>query len=257
MRSLMASEIYSLGLVVWSILLNGTQFQKEKWDSNRTLEVEDNGEVSGRQILALTACGDLQGIAIASFSSSMISAISEVDIQFFAEALRLCLAKEPLNRPSAEALLQMLQVSGPCPSSVKEQDPDGHVFDIEWLMENFGPTTRLHAVGFKFVQQLEISVNAVPSAEFELQLSICYAIGFGCERNLNTAIQHMRTSALLGHEKAHEIELSVDELCEERQRLLCFDGSSTIRATHRLVGRLRARERQNIGDHPGCGRQSC
>lgn len=226
--ALRRSEIYSLGLVIWSILMHGQQFQQENWCSDKSLEIESSGKVSDRQILALTERGDLQNIAITSFSSSHISRIAEVEIQFFTEILSTCLAKEPKFRSSAKSLHHMLNNNSGSLSTFKDEWKDsGLDFDIEWLTESFGPTTNLHPVGSKFVKQLETLANDTPSKTTEFQLAVCYATGFGCEQNLHTAIQRMHTSALLGHNEAHNLRLKLTK-CAKNFKNAQIAASSAI-----------------------------
>lgn len=85
---------------------------------------------------------------------------------------------------------------------------------MECLTATFGPTTCLQVVSEKIVQQLETLANDTASVAAEHQLSLCYATAFGCERDLHTAIQHMRTCAILGHEKAHGLHLKLTDLAK-------------------------------------------
>jgi serine/threonine protein kinase len=80
LAALKQSEMYSLGLVIWSVLLDGRQFRKAMWTFDRTLSVDQSGEISSEHIINLTATGDLQAIACASFNFCMLSVISENDV---------------------------------------------------------------------------------------------------------------------------------------------------------------------------------
>jgi serine/threonine protein kinase/ankyrin repeat protein len=206
MTALRQSEMYSLGLVIWSILLSGKHFRRSRWTFDRSLETEQDGNVSSRQVFALTVAGELQTIACKSIESRMPSVISENEMQTFSTVLRESLSLHPHCRPSAKELYQALLQGAANNLENGTSHEDGHEeFNMEWLTSNFGPNTRLHAVGIKILQHLITLSSDVPSAATEFKLGVCYATGFGCKRNLHLAIQHMHHSAVLGHNEAPDL----------------------------------------------------
>jgi ankyrin repeat protein len=99
---------------------------------------------------------------------------------------------------------------------------------MEWLTSNLGPNTRLHPVGEIFFQRMSSLSNEMPSATAHFQLGICYATGFGCERDLHSAVQHMYTSAMLGYEiaqDAHERLLKVSQNLKDKGDAVTPPGS--------------------------------
>ncbi|KAH7066074.1 hypothetical protein BKA63DRAFT_453614 [Paraphoma chrysanthemicola] len=223
MTALMQSEIYSMGLVFWAILLDGQPFQQSRWGPETQLVVDGDGFVTNADVMRLSKSGELRGIAIESFALAVSSSIPEIEIQFFGDILRRCLMIEPHTRPEARELNELLH-RNPRPASLGKFTPDNRYgqFDMNWLITNFGPTTRLHEIGVKIFQDLKIMARGHALKYTTYQSGLCLATGFGCDRNLHAAVREISRSASLGHEPAERVLLPLQQLVKE----LAVDQSS-------------------------------
>jgi ankyrin repeat protein len=221
MSALRQSEIYSLGLVVWTILLDGQPFQLSNWCTERPFATDENGSVQSTEITALTASGELQDIATTSFRAASISRISDLEVQIFSDVLRCCLATQPAIRPSAKAMIQLLHPNNHQVISITRpsQETKSCRIDMEWLMATFGPKTGLHAVGTEIFKQLSRVVNNTTSKHWTYQLGLFRATGFGCERNVHASVELMLRSASTGHELADQVLPQLKALAEHLPNL--------------------------------------
>ncbi|EEP78398.1 predicted protein [Uncinocarpus reesii 1704] len=228
---LVRSEIYSFGLVVWSIAMDGRQFQKRYWgeamSKNRRIDDEEVGIEHIQRLKATSSeAAGILNIAVSSTTSYLNCSgtgahplASHIEIETFTRVLESTLQHNPNHRTQdmasvAQRLYLLSPKSVTKPISISRFNGE---LSLEYLLSTYGADSHLKPVASLILEKL-INLNSVaenPQSRF--QASLCYLVGFGTKVDLGKAAELMKSSAFLDYPKAQGMYATIQAIISLKQ----------------------------------------
>ena len=202
--ALKRAEIYSFGMLLWSVMLNGRQFDISvccKWLQNNELEFR-NSLMTPAMITSLKTDGKI--LPLASSCIEEFLPIPHCECVRILKLLNYTLALQPEDRMHSLSWIGAIYGTSresKAPAIYQVPAFEG-VLDADDLLDRYGAKSHLQPVATAIFADLKQFAKRTKSAPAFFQLGVFLATGFGCKMNVSDSIMYMRKSACLGFHKA-------------------------------------------------------
>ena len=201
--ALKQAEVYSFGMLIWSVMLDGKQFQTSiccNWLQKNELDFEDSS-LSPAMITSLKMNGTI--LALASSCIEEFLSISHGECVWILEFLNSTLALEPKERAHSLSWNGAMYDEGnPKAPAIHRAPAFEGMLSVDDLLSRYGMESHFQPVVTTIFADLSKFARRTKSASAFFQLGLFLATGFGCEMNISDAVMYMRKSASLGFHKA-------------------------------------------------------
>ncbi|KAE8370611.1 hypothetical protein BDV27DRAFT_35498 [Aspergillus caelatus] len=215
------AEMFSLGLVLWAIAMDGRQFDCKYWgrDPERERQNVDIEEIerikaggNGPDGLLEIAVTSLQSY-LRGFDETYTPLAPYKDIEVFADTLKVTIVSHPARREkSADVLVaafssESSRVSKP-KGTANSAEFSGEI-DLAYLSSTYGPGTKLDVVAsliFQNICKLGKEIQFAPSL---FHASLSSLVGFGTDVDYSLAQELMKQAASAGLKRAQGLHAAV------------------------------------------------
>ena len=201
--ALKQAEIYSFGMLLWSVMLNGQQFETSvccNWLQKNGIDIESSS-LSPAMITALKMNGTILRLALSCIEEFL--SVSHGERVWIFKLLNNTLTLQPKERTHS------LSWIGAMYGESRQNAPATHLvpafegmLSADDLLGRYGMGSHFQPVVRAIFADLREFAKRTKSAPAFFQLGVFLATGFGCKMNISDAVMYMRKSASLGFHKA-------------------------------------------------------
>ena len=201
--ALKRAEIYSFGMLLWSVMLNGKQFETSvccNWLQKNGVNIE-NSSLSPAMITSLKMNGTILPLASSCIEGYL--SISDGERLWILKLLNNTLALQSKERTHSLSWIGAMNgKSRPKAPAFYRVPAFKGMLSADDLLGRYGMESHLQPVVTAIFADLKEFARRTKSASAFFQLGVFFATGFGCKMNISDAVMYMRKSASLGFHKA-------------------------------------------------------